>query len=251
MSKRLTPLLKDLLEKSWSEFVEMENDLSHTSSQAVVFSLIRACQERKLPAIRESLDRIDGKIAVQIEVEYPKFYYIYPSATSVEKSPTIPEKADSTEDEKPNNKSTQEERDSENTHSLRYTLNRMSEEPRALVKMVLEGAKEVDVAMAYKGDIPQQDPKVKAVIVAGLLDLAHKGNMAAAFEILDQIDGKVAEKVKLLGEDMYIIRHDAIAPAGAYKNKEGVYVLEAENTTSSWAAALERSHNSEQRRFGK
>lgn len=235
MSK-LTPFFKELLEKRWSEFVQQEKDESYTSSQAVVFSLIRACAKGKLPAIKQALDRIDGKVAIEIEVEYPKFYFTYPYATSVAGLPagkTTTKKVAKAEDE-------EELPDEPVTNSLRDTLKRMSEQPRSLVGLIMETSKAIDKLTPYD-DPPQSDPLVKSVIVAGLLQLAHNGSLGAIFEILDQIDGRVADKIKLLGGDVHLSRMDEIAPAGAVKNAEGIYQIEADNTTNAWAASLERT----------
>jgi len=240
---KLTEYFKDMLEKPWSEFATMEQDESYTSSQAVVFALIRACANGKLPAIKEALARVDGKVAAEIEVEYPKFYFLFPYADSVAtinggtttESSVAPATGAEPEQE--------DEDDDTATSGLRYTLKKMNDEPRALVKLIMDSAKQIDVAVSHKGDIPPSDPKVKSVIIAGLLQMAHKGSMGAIFEVLDQIDGKVADKIKVLGGDVYIQRLDTVAPYGAEKNKDGVYQLIADNTTSAWAAALERKQN--------
>lgn len=83
---------------------------------------------------------------------------------------------------------------------------------------------------------------VKSVIVAGLMQLVHKGRISAVFEVFDQIDGKVADKYKLLG-DTKVYRYDAIAPAGAVKNEDGIYQLADDNMTAVWGARLEQLNN--------
>lgn len=236
---KLTPFFKEQLENTWSQFCQDENDHENfTSSQAVVFSLIRACASGKLPAIQQALDRVDGKVAVEIEVIYPKFYMRFPYATTVKGLA----KGEESEEVLPEKVEEEEELPSEPvTNSLRDTLKRMSDEPRALVGMILDAAKEIDKIAAYGGkEFPPSDPKVKSVIVAGLLNMAHNGKMGAVFEVLDQIDGKVADKIKMLGEDVYLDRFDLEAPEGAYLNADGVYEIVADNTTNQWASALER-----------
>jgi hypothetical protein len=84
---------------------------------------------------------------------------------------------------------------------------------------------------------PLTDPLVKSVIVAGLLKLAHDGNLGAIFEVFDNIDGKLVDVIRILGEDVYLTSYDTIAPAGA-KKVDGVYQMEADNTTSKWAISL-------------
>lgn len=237
---KLTPFFKDLLEKRWSEFALMEADADYSSGQATVFALVRACQKGNLGAIREGLDRVDGKVAQEIEVIMPKFIFRYPYATSVmglAEGETTP----APETDLPEVK---QEADPPKTHSLRDTLKRLAAEKRGVVDVILEAAKEIDVIVSYRGDLPESDPLVKAVIVAGLLKLTNKGKMNAVFEVLDQIDGKVADTYKVLGDDVIINRWDRVAPAGAVKNEDGIYEIDATQTTNQWVSALERSTNS-------
>lgn len=234
---QLTPFFKMLIEKRWSEFCEMEADESqYTSAQAVVFAIVRACAKGKLPAIKESLNRIDGRLHEQIEVEYPQFYILFPHA----KSRALPDGGTAIDVH-----STANSPDAPPdpmapliTGSLRDTLERMSQEPRALVTMVLQAAEEVEARKSYAGDPPENNPLVKSVIAAGLLKLAHNGSLGAIFEVFDNIDGKLVDKIKVLGEDVYLTDYREIAPAAAKKNKDGVYQISADNTTSSWALAL-------------
>lgn len=243
---KITPFFKELLDKRWSEFAIQEHGQEYTSAQGVVFALIRACAKGKLPAIKEALDRIDGKIATEIEVEFPKFYFLFPYAETVAELPEgqVPEA------ETEVLPAVQEEEEALATDSIRDVLQRMSDEPRALVGTILASANQIDQAVAYGNDLPESDPKVVSVIVAGLLDMAHQGKLSAIFEVLDQIDGKVADKVKVLGGDVYVNRLDLVAPAGAVKNEKGVYQIEAPQTTTVWAQALERK-NKNDRRFGR
>ena len=244
MAEKITPFFKDLLDRPWSEFAKLEHSQGYTSAQGVVFALIRACAKGKLPAIKEALDRIDGKVAMEIEVEFPKFYFRFPYAKGVAGGDTHVE-ADV--EVLP---AVKEEPEPVATDSIRGVLQRMSDEPRGLVVSILTTAAQIDEAVAYANELPEGDPKVVSVIVAGLLDMAHSGKLGAIFEVLDQIDGKVADKLKVLGGDVIINRLDEIAPAGAVKNEEGIYQIEAPQTTSVWATALERKSKND-RRFGR
>lgn len=239
---QLTPFFKELIEKRWSEFVEMEDAETYTSSQAVVFAIVRACAEGRLPAIKESLNRIDGRLQEQIEVEYPKFYITYPHAKAVRATNkhqvsledgvmTIPEGDGDTPPV---------------TGSLRDTLRRMSHEPRTLVNAILEAAEDVDQRKDYAAELsPQSDPLVKSVIVAGLLKMAHNGKLGAIFEVFDQIDGKLVDKIRVLGEDVYLTSYDTVAPAGAKLNEQGIYQMEADNVTNKWAVSLGRNNEND------
>jgi hypothetical protein len=214
----------------------MEKSEEHTSAQAVVFAIVRACANGKLPAIKESLNRIDGRLQEQIEVQYPKFYITYPYATSTHRIKSQP-KVVSTE--VANRIKSQEE--PLVTGSLRDTLNRMSDAPKNLVQAILDGAKDVETRDSYASEVdPLNDPLVKSVIVAGLMQMAHNGNLGAIFEVFDNLDGKLVDTIRILGEDVHMTSYDTIAPQGAKKNKDGVYQVEADNTTNKWAISLGR-----------
>lgn len=240
----LTDGFRELIDKRWSEFREIEMDESGDNFEAIICALARACQKGNLRAIQVGLDRLDGKIAQQVEVEMPKFYTRYPNAKSVvggdidtyelpegtkgEPLATVTLKASAAD---------LDELDAEAqelpTGSLRVVLEKMLHSPKQIVTNILATAEAVDA-----GDTSKGDPFVKSVIVAGLMSLVHKGKLNAVFEVFEQIDGKVAEKIKVLG-DVYITRYDEIAPAGAVKNADGVYELAAENTTNAWVSRLE------------
>lgn len=244
MNLRLTPFFKEVIEMRWSEFVKKEADSdAYTSAQAVVFAIVRACAKGKLPAIKESLNRIDGKLQEQIEVEYPKFFVTYPYAKVVDSGNKHTVKVESGVMSVP---ATDGRPDPERplvTGSLRDTLDRMSDAPKALVTKILAAAEDVDLRHGYAADHePLNDPLVKSVIVAGLLKMAHNGSLSAIFEVFDNLDGKLVDKIKILGDDVYMTSYDSVAPAGAKKNKDGVYQIGADNTSNRWALSLERNH---------
>lgn len=255
MSGRLTDGFRDIIEMRWSEFVELEDSVDSTNFDAIVCSVARAASKGNLRAIQTALDRLDGKIAMEIELEYPKFYTVYPNAKIKADDPgiiegiieenggkvitastpsygndnfqdyaTYPadiEEVAAVEEELP-------------TGSLRTVLERMLDAPKATPLGILQSVKDIDA-----GDPAILDPKVKSVIVAGLMKLVHEGRMSAVFEAFDQIDGKVADKVKVI-DDTYLINYAEIAPAEAIKNKDGVYQVEAEKTTKIWELRLEK-----------
>lgn len=254
MAGRLTEGFRDIIELRWADFLAIESEPSATNFDSVVASLVRACARGNLRAIQMALDRLDGKVATEVEVEYPKFYTLYPRATTTKDDPSIIDvnTANVLEFKSPQEmvdfgvKALQKadsggaadldelavETEELPTGSLRAVLDKMLNSPKQIVTDVLDSAQAVDDGMTSEG------PFVKSVIVAGLMKLVHAGRIGAVFEVLDQIDGKVAEKVKVLGNDVYLTRYDLIAPAGAEKNADGVYQIEANNTTDSWAARL-------------
>ena len=239
-TRRLTEGFREILELRWDEFVALEKSMEQSNFDSIIAALVRACVRGNMRAIQVSLDRIDGKIAQEIDVEYPKFYTIYPNATmcvdeasiinldklkEIKLPEAVPGKIEyghTEPEELP-------------TGSLRAVLGRMLDEPKQTVTDILESAKAVEQGRG-KG------PSVKAVIMAGLMKLVHDGRVNAVFEILDQIDGKVADKFKLLGGDVEFQNFSTIAPAGAVKNANGVYQIESDNMTNSWALKLEEKY---------
>lgn len=238
MSGKLTDGFREIIELRWNELVLREADLDQSNFSTIITSLVRACQKGNLRAIQTALDRLDGKVAQEIEVEYPKFYFTYPmaetalelpagEAPSDEGFPTLPSSVEDSSDEA-----------ELPTGSLRAVLERMLDSPKQVVANILAAAEAQD-----KGDTTQGNPYVKSVIVAGLMNLVHNGKISAVFEVFDQIDGKVAEKVKILGSDVTIVNYSTIAPAGAYINSKGVYEISADQVTGFWQKRLEKENN--------
>lgn len=249
---RLTQGFRDIIELRWSELVEIEQSVDGTNFDSIVTGIARACKKGNLRAIQVALDRLDGKIAMELEVEYPKFYVLYPNATKTADDPSIIELPEESKNftgaslptplknpeiisGSPADVEEQEAMEEElPTGSLRAVLERMLDSPKSLVSDIIATADRID-----GGDFDNGNPMVKSVIIAGLMKLVHDGRISAVFEVFDQIDGKVAEKVKVLG-DTYVKRYDLIAPAGAEKNADGVYQVESPMMTDTWGLRLEQ-----------
>jgi hypothetical protein len=248
MTGRLTEGFRNVIDLTWVEFTEMERDPEINNFDSIIVSLVRACKKGSLRAIQVALDRIDGKIATEVEFEFPKFYTLYPKATKTIDDPSI---IDIQIDENvkklqtpPKSKIEIAVEEELPTGSIRSVLERMLDAKKLVVETILSSADAIDT-----GDPPViKTVEVKTVIVAGLMKMAHEGRMSAVFEILDQIDGKVAETFKILGGDVKMYNYALIAPAGAVKNEDGIYQIVAENTTNSWAARLEQTNGQQKNR---
>lgn len=245
---KLTPYFRDLIEMRWDEFTQAEQNTSITSTEATVHAIVRACVKGKLPAIRESLNRIDGKLAEEIEVEYPKFIILYPHAEVKESTAPHTVKVEGGEMAVPSTDATLAPAPDAPTNSLRDALKRLSAKPQQTAIDILEAALYID-EHKYETVKPhyENNPRVKSVIAAGLLTMASKGHLGAIFEVFDNIDGKLVDKIKVLGDDVYFNSYDTIAPSGAIKNKDGIYQIEADNTTNQWAVKLGRTDNETKR----
>jgi hypothetical protein len=238
---KLGSFLKEIIDWDWKQFCEAEADPKYTGYQAAVFSLVRTCSDGKLSAIKLSIDRVDGKVETPIKFEYPKIYFLFPEAQKVTlpapgQTPTLT----TGEEPEPLNEppEAEEEPVKVTTMTLRQTLEKMADSPRQVPLLIHQRKKEVE-----NDQIPEDGnlPLVKSVIVANLLILANeKNNFEAITEIFDQIDGKLVETIRILGEDIYLTSYALEAPYGATKNKDGVYQLMAPQIMDAWKEKLKK-----------
>jgi hypothetical protein len=250
--KALTEGFRSVIELRWSEFILFESDMNGSNFDGAIAALVRACRKGNLRAIQTALDRLDGKVAMEIEVEYPKFYTLYPNATKTADDPSIIEidggrlaEVEPIPDnphelmlvDGPHDKDVVQDPEEElPTGSLRKVLEKMIHSSKKVTTAILESADSLE-----SGDVPLMDPHVKSVIVAGLMKLVHDGRMGAVFEVFDQLDGKVADKYKILGGDVHFKNYATIAPAGAVRNEDGIYQVYSDKITNSWVARLEQT----------
>lgn len=250
MAKTLAEYFAEIVELTWREYLAQERSPDVTSRQALLFALVRACVDGKLPAIQTSLDRLDGPVARRIETILPKFYTEFPYAKSVASSvddgmPTLPS---STEPETqvvplPDDGLDPEPTPEEPpTGKLRPVLDKMMDSPQSVPDSIIRAVRACD-----KYDYSLGNPLVKSAIVAGLVKIAHNGKMSAIDEVLNQLDGKVAEVYHLLGDDVVTTSYALEAPAGAVKGENGVYRIENKNMGALWIPRLE----SESKRGGR
>lgn len=235
MSGRLGDLFREVVDLSWSEFREREKDGTITNEADAVYKLVRATRRKRggLRATKEAINRLDGKVAEKIEVEYPKFYFVYPNASSsLGETENTLSNAPSEEEVLP---AVADEPEEPPTGSVRAMVEKMLIREKTVPLGIIQAADQIDV----HGYSDLGNPKVSAVIAAGLFEMTDS-NPAAIYEIFEQIDGKVADKYKVLGDDIYITKYDEIAPVGAYKNDKGMWQIEIPNVTSTWALKLEQ-----------
>lgn len=230
----LGSFLKEVIHWDWAEFCRSEKDTKYSSLQATVFSLVRVAADSKLGAIKLAIARVDGNLETPVRFEFPKVYLVFPHAETVA-LPTTSETA-LLANPNPLKEAPQEEEPIEiATMSLRETLKKMADSPRQVVPLIRHKKKEVEKDPHGSADAPL----VKSIIAANLLHLAiETNNFEAITEVFDQIDGKLVETIKLLGDDLYIERYAEIAPAGSVKNKEGVWMIEDSSMTDMWAQKL-------------
>lgn len=245
---KLGQFLTDVIHWRWDEFVRAEKDRKYTGLEAAVLALVRVTSEAKLGAIKLAIDRVDGKIETPVKIEYPKVWFLFPDAESVASTPPESEVAGALDAgtalallDQPPTAASEERPPNLATMTLRETLNKMAEAPRMVVPVILQKKKEVEAFL--RQDLTyeiENSPLVKSVIAANLLNLAiEKNNFEAITEVFDQIDGKLVETIRILGEDIYIKEYALEAPYGAVKNKDGIYMVEAKEIADVWRKKLE------------
>ena len=246
MSEVLGTFLREVSNWTWEEFVRAEHDMSYSSNESMIFALIRSCAMEKMDAIRIALNRLDGKLKTPIKVEYPKIFYQYPYAVLEDSRGEVPrlEGQEFTEMEISTEVREEEPEVVENdlpTLSLRETLTKMSEYPRELPKKVIKQAETIEMAVRGQGEMPADMITVKSVVASHLLTMAQSRDISALSEVFDQVDGKLAETIQILGQDIYITSYSSVAPKDAYINKNGVVEAEATVAQELWANKLGRN----------
>lgn len=251
---KLGGFLTEVSNWTWDQFCEAEKDKAYTSNEAMIFGLVRACAMRKMDAIKMSLDRLDGKLKTPIQIEYPKIFYLFPNAKLTESTKpgvtiaiNTAENSDRSSpllvgDLLPPPPPVEGEVSDLPSMGLRETLTEMADYPRDLPEAIIQLAQEAEWAVRDSRPLPDEIPKVKSVIAAHLLTLAQERNLDAIGSIFDQIDGKLAETIKLIGDDIYITSYAQIAPPGATTNADGVFQIEAIEAQNMWAAKLGAKH---------
>lgn len=264
MSEKLGNFLREVSNWDWDQFIKAESDMSYTSNEAIIFSLIRSCAMQKLDAIKMSMNRLDGKLKTPVIIETPKVFYVYPNAkleaphvsiVSVDGSQLsnygpndtlllvrgsddellVPSPEDITDAIIPLQGKPVGDLPS---MSLRETLAEMAKCPRKLPQGIIMLAEETQRWVQGQGAMPPEIPKVKSVVAAHLLNMAHNRNISALNEVFDQLDGKLTEVIKIIGEDIYITNYASVAPDNATPNKAGVLQVEATQVQALWAAKL-------------
>jgi hypothetical protein len=219
----------ELLHMNWSDFVEIEADEDATSDDAMICGLIRACADGDMRSIKTAFARSDGEVEIPVNIKTPKCYVRYLAAKDIKPADRSLDKGAETASEKKYDIA---------SAKLRETLNEMRKAPKKVVGVILGMRTRIDNDFKQGNPMPEDNvtPMVKSVIVANLLHLAGYGNSNAVTEVFNQIDGKLAKTISLLGgEDMYIDDlHTLIAPSHAIKDADGNYVAENREMTNGW-----------------
>lgn len=222
--KTLKDQFEEMLHLNWDAFCEMEKDKNITVDEAALCSLIRACADTdEISATKMAFDRIEGIQAVPIDVRVPKFYTRYMKAIDIAPAPK--------EIAAPKDEETKTTYDPA-TAKLRETLHEMRSMPRQVINIVLATKRAVEKDKPIRNKIPM----VKSVIVANLLYNVKRGKMRAIELVFDQVDGKLAKTIELLGgHDVYIDDYiTTTAPSDAIKDADGYYIAENKMMTAQW-----------------
>lgn len=222
----------EIIHLSWGEFIVLEQNTSASVDDTVLCSLVRACTDTDdISATKLAFDRIEGLLETPIDIKVPKFYIRFPNAKEIEGDVAAIEAPESTKKEKASNYDPA-------TAKLRETLREMRKMPKDVIRVVRLYKRRIE-----RGVPVDPEPKVKAVIVANLLKNVQKGRYKAIELIFEQIDGKLAKTIKLLGgEDVYVDDiNTLIAPTGSILGDDGVYYAENKAMTTAWLRGFAQS----------
>lgn len=248
--EKLGKFLKDISNWYWDEFVRAEKSKNYTTNEAIIFALIRNCAMQNLPAIKTTLNRLDGKLKTPVKIEMPKVFYLFPNATleAPAEQPALTDPDPAPPADVVTGEVLAPEPEPELTDAdlpsmtMRETLAEMANYPRTLPDAIVDLALKTEQSLRGQAPRPDEIPRVKSVVAAHLLIMAQNRNMDAITEVFDQIDGKLAETIQLLGDDLYITIYSPTAPPGAYLNDNGVLQIEAEAAQALWAQKLGAKH---------
>lgn len=243
-SQKLGDFLREVCNWDWGQFVRAEKNMNYTSNQAIIFALIRACAMQQLSAIKTSISRLDGKLETPVKFEYPKVFYLFPNATIEETDDEITTIEPTVNDNEVTEIVPAAEPEPEiievdlPSMGLREMLTLMSDYPRELPAAVIVLADATHMWVQGNGPEPEEIPKVKSVVAAHLLAMAQNRNLDAINEVFDQIDGKLVETIRVIGDDLYITSYASVAPPDAKLNANGVLQAEATTVQNMWAEKL-------------
>lgn len=244
---KLGEFLREVIDWDWAEFCLAEHDDKYTGLEGVVLSLIRTTAKAKLNAIKLAIDRVDGKLETPIKFEYPKVFARFPFAESRALPPPGTETPkELLADLHQLNAPPEPEDAKQASMTIRETLEKLGDSPRKVTPAILAAAEAVEQDPKawmgrHDGNVENRAPLVKSVIAANLMKLAQDRNFDAINEVFDQIDGKLVETFRVLGEDMYLDSYALEAPYDAIKGKDGVWVRENVELQAQWQSKLEQN----------
>lgn len=251
--KMLSGFLREVSEWQYSHYIKERANLhDYTTNQGIVFSLIDTCLLGSIEAIKLFTNRNDGKLETPVEIISPKIFFVYPNAVSVAspEAPTpvllespdalIPSVADNSDLEGEVVIEEPVEDEEPPTYSIRETFLRMGDKPRSFPDLILGMAEDIHTYQKEGGVKPIDDPKVRTVVAAHLHKMAQNRKLSAIEQLFNDIDGRLTETIRVVGEDIYLPIYTKEAPYGAVRGRDGVYMIEASKSSQSWEKAINR-----------
>lgn len=199
--------LISILEESYSIVLDEGRDDTTTNLEGTVHALVRNISNGNVRSIKTALERVDGKVSKPVEIRTPRIVHKYINAKTNTGPKFLPRAAVS-----PDNSEVVREANALPSFSIRGMIEKLEDKPKTVVHTILENKTKF---------------KVVEVIAAKLYDLAHHEEQKAIDEILDQIDGKVADVIEILGEDIELLEYQDEAPINAIL-ENGVYVVKGD-----------------------
>lgn len=197
--KKAGDYLVSILDSNFS-IVYDDDDSYITNEQQVIHALLRSISSLNgsLRSIKTAIERVDGKVEQPVEIRIPQINHLFPYAKK-QGDWIMPIKSEIKSDKG----KVIREANQLPSKSIRRQIRELRDKPFNIVKTVVESP----------NDFP-----IKLVIACSLYYLAIEFNdIASIDEILDQLDGKVADVIEIYGEDIEIQHYNVEAPANAKK----------------------------------
>ena len=197
--KKAGDYLVSILDENFA-IVYDDDDSYITNEQHVIHALLRsiASINGSLRSIKTAIERVDGKVEQPVEIRVPQINHLFPHAKK-KGDWVMPIKSEIKSDKG----KVIREANQLPSKSIRRQIRELRDKSFSTVKTVVES--------------PDEFP-IKLVIACALYYLAVQFNdIASIDEILDQLDGKVADVIEIYGEDIEIQHYNLEAPANAKK----------------------------------
>lgn len=236
-----TEILRHLVNSKFHVFLEYERDSNISSSGRVVVALIRSIFSHNPRNIRTALNRLDGVLPRQVNLELPRVYYLYPHAVRKEAREMLIQEV--AIQDIVDRQAGEPQKQSRNIPEMtvREATGELGRLPYSLVENILKDAAETAEWFAKKGDspVPTHTPYLKSVIAAHLVQMAVSSSPDVMEDFFDSVDGRLTETIKV-GEDIYLTSYEKEAPEGATLNEQGILMIEATKTQDMWGKALQK-----------
>lgn len=234
----MTAFLKEIIHWTWTEMMTLQYDPRTLGIHSTVMGIIKLCASGNMNSIKLLLNRLEGKVETPINIIKPKVYLRYPNATNIaELEAYAKEQASQSNDSDTKRKrqtNSQRKRLNVAEMGLGQTVKAMLTVPVDVPTQILKQKMLVEQDME-NGHKPDHSPYVKSVIAASIIHNANFDNNYDALQVLlERVEGKVEENIRIIGDDIFIDQYAETAPLGSVLIN-GQWCFESAQIADKWA----------------